>query len=82
MKRRDLLDASKLLARHKMDVTNMFFLGLAAQYLSEKKADPPETTLGFQAWLDEDIEEDEDADEEADEDAPDTEDDTEGPTEP
>jgi hypothetical protein len=63
MKRRDLLDASKLLARHKMDVSNVAALGLAAQFLAERKAE--ETKLGFQAWLDEDVEEDEDEDEDA-----------------
>jgi hypothetical protein len=59
MKRRDLLDASKLLTRHKMP-TDIAHLGLAAEFLSEKKAGT--VTVGFQEWLDEDIEEDDDED--------------------
>jgi hypothetical protein len=81
MKRRDLLDASKLLRRHKMDPSDMAALGLAAEYLSEKKDE--KTTLGFQAWLDVEIEEDDDEDAEVvdDADAPEVED-AETPTEP
>jgi hypothetical protein len=64
VKRRDLLDASKLLRRHKMDPSDMAALGLATEYLSEKKEE--KTVLGFQAWLDEEVEdEDDDLDEDA-----------------
>lgn len=57
MKRRDLLYASALLRRHKMDPTDPAAMSLAIEFVSEKKNG--ETEKSFQEWLDEDIEEDE-----------------------
>jgi hypothetical protein len=58
-----------------MDPSDMAALGLATEYLSEKKDE--KTTLGFQAWLDEDVEDDDDLDEDAESADPD---DEAGPT--
>lgn len=60
MKRRDLLEAAKLLVRHKMDQTNVAALMLATQYLAQKN--DGETTLGFQEWLDQEPTSDDDED--------------------
>lgn len=62
MKRRDLLEASKLLKRHKMDVTDPAAMMLATGWLKEK-ADG-ETDLKFEDWLDEEVDVDEDEDDE------------------
>lgn len=61
MKRRDILEASKLLRQHKMQVDDQAALGLALGYLREKK--DGETTATFSEWLDEEVEDDEDEDE-------------------
>jgi hypothetical protein len=60
MKRRDLLDASKLLLRHKMDPSNPLLLGLAAEFLAGRKSG--DITLSFQPWLDEEIDDDDEGD--------------------
>lgn len=56
MKRRDLLEASKLLRRHKLDPQDPVALSLASNFLSEKKSG--ETSVSFQVWLDEDLADD------------------------
>jgi len=61
MKRRDLIDASRLLQRHKMDPTNPAELSLAVEFLSERRAG--DTKASFQMWLDEEIEDEEEEDE-------------------
>lgn len=64
MKRRDLLDASKLLARHKMDRTDPTAMSLAATYLSEKR--DGKTDLPFDEWLDCDVEDEDDEESDSD----------------
>ena len=73
IKRRDLLDASRLLAKHKLSKSGEMdtaALMLAVNYLAEKR--DGETDLDFPTWLDEDFDESdlEDDDEVADESDP------------
>lgn len=58
MKRRELLEVSAFLRRFKMDPTDPVALGLAIQYREEKSSG--ETELGFQEWLDVDVEDEDD----------------------
>ena len=59
MKRRDLMEASRLLQRHglakpgEMDPASLM---MAASYLAERR--DGETELGFLEWLDEDVNDD------------------------
>jgi hypothetical protein len=60
MKRRDLLDASRLLIKHKLTKPgelDQAALMLAVTYLGQKR--DGETDLEFPAWLDEDVKGDE-----------------------
>jgi hypothetical protein len=78
MNRRDLLSASKLLLRHKMDASNPLLLGFAAEFLAGRKTG--EITTSFKDFLEEDISDDDDATDDEDfgdiEEIPEREDDT------
>lgn len=61
MKRKDLLEASKLLRRNKLDSTDPAAMMLAIGYLNEKASG--ETEKPFTEWLDEEVEDDDELEE-------------------
>jgi hypothetical protein len=58
MKRRDLLEGSRLLRRYKMDSSDVAALGLATDFLQQKRAG--EIAKTFPEWLDEEMEDEDD----------------------
>jgi hypothetical protein len=58
MKRRDLIDGTKLLKRHKIEV-NEIAAGLAATYLSDRRDGEEAAQVPFDQWLDADLNDDE-----------------------
>jgi hypothetical protein len=54
MKKRDLLDGSALLRRHKIDVDPVS-ASLAAKYISDRRDGVEAAAVSFDEWLDSDV---------------------------
>jgi hypothetical protein len=61
MKKRDLLDGSALLRRHKIDVDPVS-ASLAAKYISDRRDGVEAAAVSFDEWLDSDVDDEEVAD--------------------
>ncbi len=58
MKKRDLLDGSALLRRHKIDVDPVS-ASLAAKYVSDRRDGVEAAKVSFDEWLDSDVDDEE-----------------------